>query len=155
VASRTSVERGFTLIEALVALLVLSIGMLGVAAMQLKALQGAHAAYQRSIASLAAQDAQERLWAQLAVGDGACPSWDDAKDIGNEDGVASWEASWAGYLRDFDKNEAGNGGSVSPSGNPNDDCEFDITVSWSESRFAGEGDPVFSYTVRLPGEVAP
>lgn len=137
---------GFTLIEALVALLVLSIGMLGVAAMQLKALQGAHAAYQRSIASLAAQDAQERLWAQLA-GDGSCPSWDNAED-------ASWQGAWAGYLRDSDSvsEVPVTGGSVSATAN---DCEFSITVSWSESRFAGEGDPGFSYTVRLPGEVAP
>ncbi|WP_282041537.1 type IV pilus modification protein PilV [Halomonas alimentaria] len=151
-ASRSSVERGFTLIEALVALLVLSIGMLGVAAMQLKALQGAHAAYQRSIASLAAQDAQERLWAQLAVGGGTCPSWDDAKNIGSDDGIAPWEDSWSEYLRDFDSEEAGVGGSVSPSATPNDDCEFDITVSWSESRFSNEDEPEFSYTIRLPGE---
>ncbi len=66
-------QSGFTLIEALVALLVLSIGMLGVAAMQLKALQGAHVAYQRSIASLAAQDAQERLWAEVAAAPGVPP----------------------------------------------------------------------------------
>lgn len=144
-------QRGFTLIEALIALLVLSIGMLGVAAMQLKALQGAHAAYQRSIASLAAQDAQERLWAQLSVDDGACPSWGDAKDIGG-DGVASWEDSWAGYLRGFDNDAAGVGGSVSPSGEPSDDCDFNIKVSWSESRFADEVEPDFSYTVRLPGK---
>ncbi len=64
---------GFTLIEALVALLVLSIGLLGVAAMQLEALQGAHAAYQRSIASLAAQDVQERLWAEVAQNPGVPP----------------------------------------------------------------------------------
>ena len=141
---------GFTLIEALVALLVLSIGLLGVAAMQLEALKGAHAAYQRSIASLAAQDAQERLWAQMAAGDGACPSWDDAKDIGNEDGVASWEDSWAAYLRDFDSDEADIGGSVS-SPVTNTNCEFTVKVSWGESRFANEEGPDFTYTVRLPG----
>lgn len=141
---------GFTLIEALVALLVLSIGLLGVAAMQLEALQGAHAAYQRSIASLAAQDAQERLWAQLALDDGACPSWSDAKGIGGED-AASWDAAWAAYLPGLDSTEDGAGGSVT-SEDPNDDCEFNVTVSWSESRFAGEETPDFSYTVRLPGE---
>ena len=142
-------QNGFTLLEALIALLVLSIGLLGVAAMQLKALQGAHAAYQRSIASLAAQDAQERLWAQLAA-DGSCPSWDNAED-------ASWQGAWAGYLRDFDSDSEVpvTGGSVSATADPNNDCEFSITVSWNESRFPGEGDPDFSYTVRLPGEVAP
>src|SRR5690554_8195605 len=75
--------KGFTLLEALIALLVLSIGMLGVAAMQLKALQGAHAAYQRSIASLAAQDAQERLWASMI--NLQCPDWAAANQIGEFD----------------------------------------------------------------------
>ncbi|MBF7055111.1 prepilin-type N-terminal cleavage/methylation domain-containing protein, partial [Halomonas sp. KAO] len=52
-------NRGFTLVEALVALVVLSIGLLGVAAMQMKALQGAHIGYQRALASIIAIDAQE------------------------------------------------------------------------------------------------
>lgn len=60
-------QRGFSLIEALIALVVLSIGLIGVAAMQLKALQSANAGYQRSVASVAAVDAQERIWAQLAM----------------------------------------------------------------------------------------
>jgi prepilin-type N-terminal cleavage/methylation domain-containing protein len=60
-------QRGFSLLEALIALVVLSIGLIGVAAMQLKALQSANAGYQRSVASVAAVDAQERLWAQLAT----------------------------------------------------------------------------------------
>ncbi len=142
-------QQGFTLIEALVALLVLSIGLLGVAAMQLKSLQGAHAAYQRSIASLAAQDAQERLWAQLSLDDGACPSWDDAKNIGGDD-AASWDEAWVAYLPGLNSTEDGTGGSVT-SEIPNDNCEFNVTVSWSEGRFAGEEVPDFSYTVRLPG----
>lgn len=138
-------QRGFTLIEALVALLVLSIGMLGVAAMQLKSLQGAHAAYQRSIASLAAQDAQERLWAQLAD-DGSCPQWSEAK---KKDGnVPSWDDAWGGYLPSFSASS-----SVSPPGSQaNPDCEFSITVDWDDGRFDGEGFSGFSYSVRLPGE---
>lgn len=136
-------QSGFTLIEALVALVVLSIGMLGVAAMQLKALQGGHAAYQRSIASLAAQDAQERLWARMAeVGDRVCPSWSDAKDFGGE---ASWHDTWEGFLPGLVLEV------VTPSGSPNAECEFDISVEWSDSRFLEESDPVFQYTVRLPG----
>ncbi|MBF7054290.1 type IV pilus modification protein PilV [Halomonas sp. KAO] len=139
---RGSKQHGFTLIEALVALLVLSIGMLGVAAMQLKSLQGAHAAYQRSIASLAAQDAQERLWAAMAnAGDMKCPSWSVAKDLGGK----SWHDSWKGYLPELVK------AAVSPAGTPNAGCEFYISVEWSDKRFGSEGDPMFDYTVRLPG----
>lgn len=133
---------GFTLVEALVALLVLSFGLLGVAGMQLKALQSAHAGYQRSIASLAAQDAQERLWAQLTEeGAMTCPSWSDAKDLGG----ASWYGTWSGYLPGLVQ------ASVTPATTPNADCEFDISVEWSENRFGGESAPVFSYKTRLPG----
>lgn len=135
-------QYGFTLIEALVALLVLSIGMLGVAAMQLKALQGAHAGYQRSIASLAAQDAQERLWARMTQAGGmTCPAWSDAKDLGDE----SWHDTWVGYLPGLVE------AAVTPAATPNVDCEFDISVTWSGSRFVAEGDPDFQYTIRLPG----
>ncbi|MBS9404898.1 type IV pilus modification protein PilV [Halomonas sp. TRM85114] len=134
-------QRGFTLIEALVALLVLSIGLLGVAAMQLEALQGAHAAYQRSIASLAAQDAQERVWAKAATdtaGALACPSSDIASV------QAQWHGEWLVYLPGFSD--------ASIITQPDSlVCEFQISVIWTERRF-GDTTEKFSYTVRLPEE---
>ncbi|WNL42849.1 prepilin-type N-terminal cleavage/methylation domain-containing protein [Halomonas sp. PAMB 3264] len=57
-------QRGFGLVESLVALLVLSLGLVAMAALQLKSLQGAHEGYQQALASVAALDAQERLWAE-------------------------------------------------------------------------------------------
>jgi type IV pilus assembly protein PilV len=54
-------DRGFTLVEALVALLVLSIGLLGVAAMQLSSLQANNGAFQRSQATFLAQDIADRM----------------------------------------------------------------------------------------------
>ncbi len=53
--------RGFTLVEALVALLVLSIGLLGVAAMQLSSLRANSGAFQRSQATFLAQDLADRM----------------------------------------------------------------------------------------------
>lgn len=133
-------QRGFTLIEALIALLVLSIGLLGVAGMQLKALQSAHAGYQRSIASLAAQDAQERLWAELkknASGSYVCPS----ESVVNG---SNWQAAWKAFLP---------GLSESPVGEPSLECVYNIKIKWGDARFA-EGDPVFVYTARLLGTPA-
>lgn len=139
-AERFHRSRGFSLIEALIALLVLSIGMLGAAAMQLNALQSAHIAYQRSIATLAAQDAQERLWAQIAGG--TCPNWSDAREGNN--GI-DWYDAWSGYLPGFsdssDVDSESNGSSS--------ECGFTITISWDEPRASGE-KPEFIYHVRLP-----
>lgn len=136
-------QRGFTLIEALVALLVLSIGLLGVAAMQLEALQGAHAAYQRSIASLAAQDAQERLWAKMAIDSGTiCPTGADVEAIQGE-----WlnESVWGDFLPDF---------SVGSTLGGNSSCEYVVSVVWGEGRF-GQTVETFPYAFRLPSEVSP
>ncbi|GGC99406.1 type IV pilus modification protein PilV [Vreelandella lutescens] len=58
-------QQGFSLVEALVALVILSLGVISVAAMQLKAMQSAHSGYQQSLVSVAALDAQERIWAAV------------------------------------------------------------------------------------------
>ena len=138
-------QLGFTLIEALIALLVLSIGMLGVAAMQLKALQGAHAAYQRSIVSLAAQDAQERLWAAVAAVPGIPPC-----PISEISGIeTAWHAHWTdtsggakvilpGFTSSTIQHDGG--------------CVFSITVNWDEERLE-DAESSFTYTVRLPETV--
>ncbi|MCS6948044.1 MAG: type IV pilus modification protein PilV, partial [Steroidobacteraceae bacterium] len=53
--------RGFTLIEALIAVLVLSIGLLGIAGLQLASLQTNSVAYQRSQATMLAYDLLDRM----------------------------------------------------------------------------------------------
>ncbi|SOC57835.1 type IV pilus assembly protein PilV [Chromohalobacter canadensis] len=57
-------QRGFGLIEVLVALTILSIGMLGLAAMQLNSLQNARESLNTTIATIMVRDMNERAWAQ-------------------------------------------------------------------------------------------
>lgn len=129
--------RGFTLVEALIALLVLSFGLLGVAAMQLKAMQGAHVAYQRSLATVIASDANERLWAELGESNGNCP---DAGPVQTE-----WRSVWGDTMPGM------NGSTISRNG-----CEYTITVTWDDERFSAEGDSsTLAYFSRLPGEPPP
>ncbi|MFT4563858.1 MAG: type IV pilus assembly protein PilV [Gammaproteobacteria bacterium] len=54
-------ESGFTLLEVLVAMLVLAVGLLGVAAMQMRGLQYSHDAYLRSQISILAYDIADRM----------------------------------------------------------------------------------------------
>lgn len=132
---------GFTLIEALVALLVLSLGMLGVVSMQLKSLQGAHSAYQRSVASLAAQDAQEILWKNLSQDEDGfiCPD----VEVVNDDASSSWNTRWSRHLP---------GLTTEPVTSLAYMCGYEISFSWSEPRMAGEDDSyVFIYELKLPG----
>ncbi|MBE0404839.1 MULTISPECIES: prepilin-type N-terminal cleavage/methylation domain-containing protein [Halomonas] len=60
-------QEGVTLVEVLIALALLAFGLIGIAAIQLTSLQSAASGYQYSVASVAALDAQERAWAQLAA----------------------------------------------------------------------------------------
>jgi type IV pilus assembly protein PilV len=54
-------ERGMTLVEALIALVVLSIGLLGVAALQITSLRNNHSAHVRSQATALAHDISDRM----------------------------------------------------------------------------------------------
>lgn len=117
---RRGVVSGLALIEVLVALLLLSFGALGGAAVQLQALQATQAAYRHSVASLIAADAGERLWlamAQGGFGTGWLDSWREQRDC----------ASAAGHvcLPGLDVSIAGTDGMR------------EIVVSWTEP---GSGD---------------
>lgn len=134
-------QRGFSLIEALIALVVLSIGLIGVAAMQLKALQSANSGYQRSVASVAAIDAQERLWAELAT----LNSGETCKDIDSSAVEEVWKHDW---FADNDQNPLRNvndGESSITRGSGEYECRFNVTLMLGDD----ENDR-FDYTFRLP-----
>ena len=54
-------SQGFSLLEVLIAMLVLAVGLLGVAAMQMRGLQYSHDAYLRSQVSILAYDMADRI----------------------------------------------------------------------------------------------
>lgn len=73
-------QRGFTLLEVLIALVVLSIGLLSLAGLQATGLRNNHSAYLRSQATLLAYDAIDRIRANRSaaasyvIGLGAIPT---------------------------------------------------------------------------------
>lgn len=125
---------GFSLIEALVALVVLAIGLLGIAGVQLKGLQSADLAIQRGIANIAAEDARERLWA-ARVREAGCP---EAAAVNHSD----WHQRWQPLLPELEADPAEDLG----------DCRFLIEVRWRDPRLAGELTRL-DYRLRLPQEV--
>lgn len=140
---RAGRHRGFSLTEVLVALLVLSIGLLGLAALQLNGLKGVHSAYQRTLAGVIAMDAGERLWMSLA--DGKEP----------EDIQAEWLSDWGndtdspGYTPGRATLPGLSASSIKP--DPDPDRGWIITVRWSEGRFdEPSGQSVFEYRLTLP-----
>lgn len=66
--STRSRQRGLGLLEVLVSIVVLALGLLGLAALQITALKGGHGAYLRSQASLLAYDMGDRLRAARDTG---------------------------------------------------------------------------------------
>lgn len=150
-------QRGFTLLEVLVAIVVLALGLLGLASLQMNGLQSAHSSYQRSVATLAAQDAAERLWGYLlssetfyaleSLSDRSilCP---DASQL--EDKIEpAWKADWG---------ISGGGSKKLPWKSGETDilldsrCKYTISLAWSESRFGTEEVGILRYKVALPAE---
>lgn len=127
-------QQAFSLLEALVALLVLSVGLLGMATVQLESLRGAHVGYQRGLAALVAQDAVELLWSRLEAG--SCPTLGAAE--------AAWQDRWRERLPGLQADvEAGAS-----------ECGYVVTLEWPSSRLAKDDVTAFVYTARLP-KVAP
>lgn len=88
-------QRGFSLIEVLVTMVVVGVGLLGIAALQAKSLQHAYASHQRTLATIQANDLVERLWA------GVCAIHaDNADAAGNRNTIRDeWIATWQGDSR--------------------------------------------------------
>lgn len=120
---------GLSLIEVLIALLILSLGLVGLAALHLNSLSGAHSSYYRSIASSVALDLEERAWVALATTASGCP------DFVTDDFIDHWDASNAegrpglpGLAVNVDLDEA----AAFP--------QWDVVVSWTEGRFDDVND---------------
>lgn len=136
---------GFSLIEVLVALLVLAVGVLGAAALQMNALKYNQTAAVRSHATLLAYDILDRMRANreaALAGDydhginDAFPN-DDAAAVMSLRDLAQWGAQLAEQL-------PGGDGEVA-----RDDIVFTVTVQWDESRIGGDDTQQFVFSTEL------
>jgi type IV pilus assembly protein PilV len=123
-------QRGVSLIEVLVTLLVLSIGLVGIALLHLNSLKFAHSSYYTSVASSAAVDLEERLWVALGSGVGGCLDSGDVSGV-----IEALENLWS----DADASRVGVPGmTVTPrtiSYTTATYREVPVTLAWADARF--------------------
>jgi type IV pilus assembly protein PilV len=139
--------RGLTLVEIMVALLILSIGILGLASMQTASLRFNAGAYQRTQATVLASDMADRMRANrqaamnneyiIAVEDPApaCAAPNPVGTVAQQD-ISAWRSALACRLPQ-------SSGSITRNGN-----EFTLTIVWDESQ--GRDNPLdFQFTTAL------
>lgn len=136
-------QRGITMIEVLVTVIVLAIGLLGLAGLQLNSLRFTHSAYQSSQATVMANDIMDRMRANRPAAEtgvydialGTTPGSSSCQGVGADcapDTMAAadlyeWKEALAATLPDGDGSIASNG------------TVFTITVQWDDTR--GEQEP--------------
>ena len=163
-----SKQAGLTLLEVLIALLVLAIGMAGLGALLLTALSNVHSASHFSLASAIALDFEERLWHEMAlrsIDGGTTLSGAGCLTAGQLDDVASdLVAQWTDQGADADWNWTNSqrvrapelelvlGDAVVSNSSAMSAISWQIIpldIEWAEARF-GLADDIERYQVRIP-----
>lgn len=119
---------GASLLEVLIALLTLSIGLLGIAAMMLVGLSSNSGAYQRTQATIYAYDMGERLRANR----NSASSYNTALDDDAPTGTTLNAIDVSDWLDLISNLPAGDGAIICA------DDKCDITVQWNNSKANGE-----------------
>ena len=149
VAKNIARHKGFTLVEVLVALVVMSVGMLGIAALYLEGLRAGRTALYRTTAVNLAADMADRIRANRNAGlayAGTGPGTESACVNGPVDCTAEQLADddWFSWSNQLDAQlPKGAGGEVGITGAA--PATYTITVAWPE---IGQEEPA-TYTLSL------
>ncbi|MGB5438454.1 MAG: type IV pilus modification protein PilV [Gammaproteobacteria bacterium] len=134
-------SRGFTLLEVLITLLVISIGLLGLAGLQISGMRANQMGFMRSQAILAAYDMADRMRANPAAA--AAGNYDGNPSAATVDCVGASNACTSAEMASYDKDAwldiltllPGGAGEVVDDGSDN----YTITVRWDEERSGATG----------------
>jgi type IV pilus assembly protein PilV len=147
IAMVPSKYRGDTMIEVLVTVLILAVGVLGVAAMQVTTYRNLSISHSASIAAIVADDFAERMRANLDVDnvDALTVTYNHSADPGPGDTDCTANACSPSQLADYDigiwweelgANLPLGRGQVARNGGTN---TFTLTVRWDEDRSGSAG----------------
>lgn len=150
---------GFSLVEVLVAVLVLSVGLLGLAALQVTGLRASDSARMRTEASMAAYDLADRLRADpaafFAMGQGSKGKQSIAANACGVTPTASGAVGrWVRYVCDMRLRPPTSGDRASIDCQDSNPCgagNCEILFRWNDER--GEAPAASGSGVRAPGTV--
>jgi type IV pilus assembly protein PilV len=148
-------QAGFSIVEVMVALMVLAVGMLGIASLYVTSLRSSGSAISRMQAVNLASDLADRIranrFARTAYENDDPESHDctDVTDCSEADMAENDVFLWKQQIADVLPGDA-DGDVVYAAGAPNAPDDYTITVSWTE-RGSGEGsvDSQLSYTLTM------
>lgn len=144
---RLSHNSGFSLLEVLIALLILSVGLLGIAALQLVSLKTNHGAYQRSQATILAYDMMDRLRANRVI------AMAEGYDIAMAAATPAAPANSPIQIIDLNDWLSNYVSVLLPAGDGSIDCTTAglciIIVQWDESRGGGNVAAQFQITSQI------
>ena len=144
-------QQGFSIIEVLISVLVISIGLLGMAGLQTTGIQQSHNSYLKTQASMLAYDMADRMRSNLqGVADGRYNSIDSSSSpVGSEptcvtDGnpCTAQQMAQSDVYNWTNPDAEGSIGATLPLGQgmvANDSGVFTITVLWDENRTGATG----------------
>ncbi|MDD0999801.1 type IV pilus modification protein PilV [Pseudomonas sp. TNT2022 ID1044] len=137
-------QDGMTLIEVLVALLILSVGLLGAAAFQLNALKYTDSARMTSQASFIAYDMMDRIRANSAADYTVTPPTSGNLNVARDQD-----------LYDFTSNIVNFGGPTATGSIALNQRVYTITITWDDSRAANSANSRRSFVLTSRATVDP
>ncbi|MDM5177508.1 type IV pilus modification protein PilV [Massilia sp. DJPM01] len=131
-------QQGFSMLEVLITMIVISVGLLGIAGLIITNMKANHSAYSRGQATILAMDIIDRMRANRNIAQAGAPYVIDvnaatpaaAATVGDRD-IKEWRDALASALKE------GTGGvAFDVSGN------VTVTIQWDDTRATGDGSKI-------------